>query len=526
MTSEGPTAIDHETHGQLPAGRSGRRAPAPLRWYLSVFRDPQTWKNALYLLLSFPMGLAYFVALVTLISAGGGLAITLVGLPVLVAVMFGWCMVAEVERWLANRLLRTQVGPLGFDRESGVPWVWPRVRTRLENPMTWRSLLFLFLRFPQGVAAFVLLNLVVVFPAFMIAVPVIAAATGGNVHVVWEVNTWYEGLPFTPAGILLLPLGLRLVNAAAYLSGKLSQACLGWANSVDSRDRISQQLDTVAAWRGLSLDPDMPAAARRLQTAQLRVLGGHLAVVLLVDLFFVTLNGPTTPDVWWSLWVVWASTFALSLHAGYVVYGWLGAHAGFYLAINLGFFVIDAVYSSNVWFYWIAAPWLPFLLLHATLDGRWRRSHPASPASQPAIAPAGQLTTAVDTTAPAGAPSPAPAPLAAPSEPTGEPAPSVSYHAGDPGTPRGITVDIVMRRVTVDGAEVDLTPKEFELLALLIQNPGRPFSRDELLDRIWRNDYEITDRTVDTHVQRLRKKLGAQAEAIQTVWGVGSRYSG
>jgi DNA-binding response OmpR family regulator len=81
-----------------------------------------------------------------------------------------------------------------------------------------------------------------------------------------------------------------------------------------------------------------------------------------------------------------------------------------------------------------------------------------------------------------------------------------------------------MRVVRVGGRPVELTPKEFDLLALFAQNPGRPFSREELLDRIWKNDYEVTDRTIDTHVQRLRKKLGEQSEAIQTVWGVGYKF--
>ena len=105
-------------------------------------------------------------------------------------------------------------------------------------------------------------------------------------------------------------------------------------------------------------------------------------------------------------------------------------------------------------------------------------------------------------------------PSAAPPEREGEP----------PARERlSLTVDVVMREVTVEGQPVELTPKEFDLLSLFAQNPGRPFTRDELLDRIWQSDYEVTDRTIDTHVQRLRRKLGAQAAAIETVWGVGYR---
>ena len=84
-----------------------------------------------------------------------------------------------------------------------------------------------------------------------------------------------------------------------------------------------------------------------------------------------------------------------------------------------------------------------------------------------------------------------------------------------------ITVSATMRTATLHGTELDLTPKEFDLLALFARNPGRAFSRDYLLERIWTNEYEVTDRTVDTHVQRLRKKLGDEADLIRTVWGIG-----
>ncbi len=84
-----------------------------------------------------------------------------------------------------------------------------------------------------------------------------------------------------------------------------------------------------------------------------------------------------------------------------------------------------------------------------------------------------------------------------------------------------IAVSPSMRTATIHGTELDLTPKEFDLLALFARNPGRAFSRDYLLERIWTNEYEVTDRTVDTHVQRLRKKLGDEADLIRTVWGIG-----
>lgn len=77
------------------------------------------------------------------------------------------------------------------------------------------------------------------------------------------------------------------------------------------------------------------------------------------------------------------------------------------------------------------------------------------------------------------------------------------------------------RAVTVAGRDAALTPREFELIELFARNPGRAFSREYLLERLWRDDYDVTDRTVDTHVQRLRKKLGGEAGLIKTVWGLG-----
>jgi len=87
-----------------------------------------------------------------------------------------------------------------------------------------------------------------------------------------------------------------------------------------------------------------------------------------------------------------------------------------------------------------------------------------------------------------------------------------------------LRIDTDAHNATLDGADLDLTPTEFELLALLVGRPGRAFSREFLLERIWGYAYDGADRTVDTHITRLRKKLGALGEKIVTVWSVGYRY--
>jgi DNA-binding response OmpR family regulator len=87
-----------------------------------------------------------------------------------------------------------------------------------------------------------------------------------------------------------------------------------------------------------------------------------------------------------------------------------------------------------------------------------------------------------------------------------------------------LSIDPLARRVEADLQPIDLTVKEYDLLLLLARHPGRSFSRAYLLDHIWGDGYEGGDRTVDTHIVRLRRKLGEVGEKIVTVWGVGYRF--
>jgi len=84
-----------------------------------------------------------------------------------------------------------------------------------------------------------------------------------------------------------------------------------------------------------------------------------------------------------------------------------------------------------------------------------------------------------------------------------------------------LTAEILSRTVSIHGELLDLTPKEFDLLILLMRNPGRVYSREVLLEKVWDMDFTGGTRTVDIHVQRLRKKLGSHHVLIQTVYGIG-----
>ena len=88
----------------------------------------------------------------------------------------------------------------------------------------------------------------------------------------------------------------------------------------------------------------------------------------------------------------------------------------------------------------------------------------------------------------------------------------------------GLVVDLDAHRISVDNAETNLTATEFRLLAELISNVGKVLTRDTLLDKVWGYQFEGYARTVDTHIRRLRQKLGPYAQWIETVRGVGYRF--
>jgi DNA-binding response OmpR family regulator len=96
---------------------------------------------------------------------------------------------------------------------------------------------------------------------------------------------------------------------------------------------------------------------------------------------------------------------------------------------------------------------------------------------------------------------------------------------GDVITCGDLAVNITDHTASIAGIPLDLTPREFDLLALLAANPGRAFSREYLVERIWGATSDGDDRLIDSHITRLRKKLGSVGDRITTVWGVGYRFS-
>ena len=86
---------------------------------------------------------------------------------------------------------------------------------------------------------------------------------------------------------------------------------------------------------------------------------------------------------------------------------------------------------------------------------------------------------------------------------------------------KGLTINISQKKVSIDGEEIPLTKKEFEILLLLLQNAGRVFSREDILSKVWNDEVYVLDRTIDVNITRLRKKIGEYGKNIVTRLGYG-----
>ena len=95
---------------------------------------------------------------------------------------------------------------------------------------------------------------------------------------------------------------------------------------------------------------------------------------------------------------------------------------------------------------------------------------------------------------------------------------------GDALSVGGILIDKAAHQVTIDGKEVELSFKEFELLSYFVENQGIALSREKILNNVWNYDYFGDARTIDTHAKKLRSKMGDKGDYIKTIWGMGYKF--
>ena len=200
----------------------GRFLTAPLR--------ARSYTNLLYLALAFPLGLAYFVFLVTGLSVGLGLTIIWIGLPILAAVFLGSFGMSQFERQLAIHLLGAKVPPMSSSAPPPVGF-WARVKEFLANPVTWKGMSYLAIKFPLGIATFVMfVTLSSVSLAFLLA-PFYYGWLPGPVFdfgaYSWTIETFGDALLCSGLGALLSLVTLNVFNGVAFAWRELAAAMLG-----------------------------------------------------------------------------------------------------------------------------------------------------------------------------------------------------------------------------------------------------------------------------------------------------------
>jgi hypothetical protein len=159
------------------------------------------WTAVTHHLLGLPLGIAYFTWFVTGLATGLGLAITLIGIPLLTLVLASVRPLLALERSLANALLGTTIPdtPLAPSGQGLIG----RLKAYWKDAPTWRGMAYLLARFPVGLLAFTVAVSAYAIAGYLIAAP-IAAPFGGTELGIWEPDTWYEGLALVPAGLLAL----------------------------------------------------------------------------------------------------------------------------------------------------------------------------------------------------------------------------------------------------------------------------------------------------------------------------------
>jgi hypothetical protein len=202
----------------------------PLRDAVGSVIDGQTYKNLLYLFLSFPLGLIYFILVATGLSLGIGLSIIGVGLAILFGTVVGLRVIAAFERSLANSLLGTDItAPNDVDPQGD--GLLDTAKAYLSASSTWRGLGFVLLKFWLGILSFVLL---VVFFGTTLELILLPAFPDGAFNI--QINNWMVADTFqtstqrllaVPLGVVLLFVVLPVLNAFARLNGSIASSLLG-----------------------------------------------------------------------------------------------------------------------------------------------------------------------------------------------------------------------------------------------------------------------------------------------------------
>lgn len=227
----------------------GRHIPYRNPLQLLLSRDP--WLALLFMFVSFPIGLFWFVVLVTLLSTGVSMAITFVGIPILVGTLFLWMYGAKFERLRVRSMLGVRIS----DPYAPVPrdaTFWQKLKARLQDRYIWQDLVYLFLLFPIGIAEFVVATVVVSIVVSGLTAPIWAAFGG------WEVDTGWAAVDSSLTGAVVgFGVGLLMLVAMPYIFTGIGQGHAWLARQLLGRDReaeLESRVDELTVSRSRALD--------------------------------------------------------------------------------------------------------------------------------------------------------------------------------------------------------------------------------------------------------------------------------
>jgi len=194
------------------------------RGFFGVVVNPQSYLNIAYLLLALPLGIAYFTFLVTGLSLGFGLIITLAGIPILLLVLGGSSLFTKFERWSAQEMLKQQMPQPSGQLVSG-GW-WTCLKSHLGNRLTWTGIFYLLLKFPVGIATFTIAVTLISVTIGLVFAPAYMWTSNDLTWGDWEFDPFTWSWILTLIGIPMIFISLHMINGLAKLSGKMTRILL------------------------------------------------------------------------------------------------------------------------------------------------------------------------------------------------------------------------------------------------------------------------------------------------------------
>ena len=193
--------------------------------FFKVIKQSQTYMNMLYLLLSFPLGTFYFVFLVTGLSLGLGLSITLFGIPILFGTLLLLREFAKFERHLTKIMLGVDIAS---DTKKDPEGTWYKVKYYLTDSFTWRAVAYLFIKFPLGIISFVFLTTLLSLSLGLIASPIFYHFTEIQIiqATIFNSNSYFVQVISPIIGVFLLLISFHTLNGLSHIFGLLAKYML------------------------------------------------------------------------------------------------------------------------------------------------------------------------------------------------------------------------------------------------------------------------------------------------------------